>query len=374
MGEVTLVLDQQGNRPGYFIGTLDGESLLSGGLGGSTSVKPFIAKINDSLKVDLLAAPAANLDMSTGFKALNVSNGFVILYALLDNYSYDDLGPARLSKISNSGQIEWEKTYLTNAQAGAKSITRDQNDMIYLLAGNYYTDTAYCSLLKIGNDGIVLWEKTMAGFTAGDVITSVDNNIFYHTDSVSGKYFPVITKVDINGTKIWSKTLQPNNGSDWKTILSPSKDGGCIVVYQPGRDSSDHFYYHSTRILKLTSNGIVAWQTKIEPKSMIGDGVDPLGGFSRFGGIFVDHNSNNYIVGSVFITSKLAIVKFDKNGIWIKSKIFINPADMERVGIGMTENSKGEFIVCSRDYRWSSTLPYLFNTILFKMNEDFEML
>jgi hypothetical protein len=61
---------------------------------------PFLAKIDDSLKVELLASPSANLNMSRGFKAVSVSNGFVMLYSKLDDGNADDLGQVRMSKIS----------------------------------------------------------------------------------------------------------------------------------------------------------------------------------------------------------------------------------------------------------------------------------
>lgn len=375
LGEVKLVLDQEGNRPIYFSGTPDGKCLLSGALGGSTSVMPFLATLNDSLKVELLASPSANLNMSRGFKAVSVSNGFVMLYSKLDDGDADDLGPVRISKISMDGQIEWEKTYLTNAKPGLKSITRDRDDMIYFLAVNYYPDTTFCSLLKTGNNGDVILEKTMNGINPGDVINTSDDHIIYHRDSVltsmPGKYFPVITKIDSHGNSLWSLTLSPNNGSAWNTILHPTIDAGCLVVYQPGKDTLNT-YIASTIVLKINSSGEIEWQTKLIPKSMLGESA--YGGFSGFGGIFVDHNGNNYIVGSVYSSPKLAIAKFDMNGNWIKSVIIGSTQDMEREGIGMTENSKGELIVCARDYRLTSTLPYLYNTVLFKMNEDFEIL
>ena len=139
---------------------------------------------------------------------------------------------------------------------------RQTSDGGYIVVGSSYlsVNTTYIEnvlLIKTDNAGNEIWNKTFSGLgyaeglsilETGDhgyIITgsTIDNRT--HDSSI------LLLKTDINGNKIWQKTISVEDGC-YGTYLQNTSDGGYIIT--GGTSSSD-----SILLVKTDGNGNMQW-------------------------------------------------------------------------------------------------------------------
>ena len=165
---------------------------------------------------------------------------------------------AWILKISSTGTLQWQKCYggLNREEAQGISLTTDGG---YIFVGNSNSSDGDVTLnngkgdvwvVKISNTGILQWQKSYGGSDSdyaheilqtsdgGYIITantnSKDINVTGHHGSDDGW----VLKIDSYGTLIWQKCLGSSSYDDVKDIQITS-DGGLIVAGYGARNDGD---------------------------------------------------------------------------------------------------------------------------------------
>ncbi|TPG33442.1 T9SS type A sorting domain-containing protein [Flavobacterium pectinovorum] len=177
--------------------------------------------------------------------------------------SQKGIGDYWILKISNTGTIEWQKTYGGNGDNQLYVIHQTEDDG-YIVGGNSNSTSPLTSLggivsngtdywvLKLDNKGDVLWSKTY-DFGPKDILTSLIENedktylvggysqgVDSPREGVIGKVANAVKKnkkedgyialkIDEVGEKIWKKTVA-SNGEDVLQKLFETRDGGYLFA------------------------------------------------------------------------------------------------------------------------------------------------
>lgn len=173
--------------------------------------------------------------------------------------SYDVI----VAKLATDGSVDWQKIYGGTGYEYAKSV-QETNDGGYMVAG--YTTSIGTGgdvwLLKLNSDGSVNWQKTYGGTGLDTVRSMMELSgggyiVAGETDSFgSGSFDAWVLKLNSNGTVAWQKAVG-NTGNEYAHSVRETADGGYIVAGETnssGAGGSDFF------ILKFTSAGILSWQ------------------------------------------------------------------------------------------------------------------
>ena len=144
---------------------------------------------------------------------------------------------AWLIKTDSSGNKQWDKTF--GGKDDEPSFSGQQtSDGGYVLAGStfsYGEGMRDILLIKTDQNGNVLWEKTFGGsrYDSGDCIKQTSDGGYI----IGGLTFPSssdedqrgwLIKTDINGNKIWTKTLSQGQGDI--VSVQQTTDGGYIIA------------------------------------------------------------------------------------------------------------------------------------------------
>ncbi len=247
--------------------------------------------------------------------------GFLLGGYSISNSSFDKSEDSRGSydywivKLNSNGDKLWDKTLggIMNDVCNSIILTSDNG---YLLAGrsesNISVDKSENSkglsdfwIVKLDINGNKLWDKTIGGNEV-DICTSVcqteDGGYLLGGESYSnvsgdksencrGTYDYWIVKVDSNGNKIWDKTL---GGSSTDRCLSAiqTSDGGYIVggysdSNASGEKSESSKGSNDYWVVKLDANKNISWN-----KTIGGDGWD----FFR---TMIQTANGDYLLGGV---------------------------------------------------------------------------
>ena len=208
---------------------------------------------------------------------------------------YTELSDFWILKINSKGQKIWDKTFGGKKDEQAKDIIATEdggfiivgNSKPYLYddgsdnyKGNWNTRWDYW-VLKINADGQKEWDRTFGG-DSDDTVTSIvatkDGKFVIAGNSYSmsshdktedrkGGNDYWILKIDINGNKIWDKTLG-GEGEDYSGTMICTLDNGIIIL---GTSDSNNFYDKTELkkgkqdfwIVKIDSNGQKVWDITI---------------------------------------------------------------------------------------------------------------
>jgi len=177
-------------------------------------------------------------------------------------------------KLDRYGNIIWQKSYGSSSGAKAWSIreTYDQNQIAdgYIVGGGLLTcATAACAdiwILKLNLDGTIAWQKSYdGGSTDGEAAIQqtadggyimVDLTLSFGT----GDLDIWVLKLNSNGTIAWQKTYR-GGSQEWSCHpdenFQQTLDGGYILV---NATSSFGAGGKDIWVLKLTSDGSIDWQ------------------------------------------------------------------------------------------------------------------
>jgi hypothetical protein len=185
-------------------------------------------------------------------------------------------------KISNIGDIEWQKSY------GSRTLSEEQAYSIAQTADGGYIVAGECSanggdisgfhgaddfsLLKLDASGTVVWQKSLGGtlaevahsvmqtFDGGYVVTgnSRSNNGDVTGNHGNDDYW--VAKVSSAGVLIWQKSLGGNN-ADFGLEIQQTADSGFIVAgYTSSNNNGDVGPNHGVQdywIIKLSAEGTI---------------------------------------------------------------------------------------------------------------------
>jgi hypothetical protein len=195
-------------------------------------------------------------------------------------------------------------------------------------------------VIKIDANGNKVWEKSYGGSSADygkGIFGSNDGNFFITAETHSndgdvtnnkGSFDLWVLKIDPSGNLLWQKTLGGTSAEHFTLHnFSGTSDGGCVVAgsaESSDGDVTDNKGNEDAWVVKLNSNGTVAWQktfggTKRDYAYAVTFTFD--GGYLMAGGTF---SNDGDVVGNHDAsgnTSDAWIVKMDRNGnkLWQKA-------------------------------------------------------
>jgi hypothetical protein len=212
--------------------------------------------------IDLMRVAEVRLDSFDVVEAVSVFDDEIYVagwdYNQTNQQSY-----AILMKLSNSGDIIWEKTWAEKSGTYAREITCDENGIYVVVevkdelfqfykyltkldfngdhqwrinATNIGEVVAYGggvytviddSLIKLDSLGQVIWSKPVNGLS----VFIHDNRIYVGgsvTENASGGSDSIVTAFDTDGTKLWSSRRESTKGDQIKSICAT--DEGVYVV------------------------------------------------------------------------------------------------------------------------------------------------
>jgi hypothetical protein len=167
-------------------------------------------------------------------------------------------------KLNSKGEIDWQKVYGGISYDIAYSI-RQTNDGGYIVAGetaSFGAGNYDCWILKLSQTGTIEWQKTYGG--------SGEDYAFSIEQTTDGGYIAVgvtssfgagaedawVLKLDSDGNIQWQQTYG-GSSKDYAWFIQQTSDGGYIIggeTYSFG-DASDNGW-----ILKLSSSGDIEWE------------------------------------------------------------------------------------------------------------------
>lgn len=189
-------------------------------------------------------------------------------YAMTGRSTANDLN---IVKLDASGNMQWDKTIGGSSLSVGNSLVQT-SDGGYVAAG--YT-TAYGAggedvyVVKLSSTGALLWTKTIGGPDddwGNSIIQTKDGGyaITGATHSYGGGVpgFPdvYVIKLDANGNKVWTKTIEgPWGSDDVGSSIIQTKEGGYAVT---GSDL-DNVGWDKVFVFKLDSVGNLLWVNSI---------------------------------------------------------------------------------------------------------------
>ncbi len=166
-----------------------------------------------------------------------------------------------LKKISESGQLAWEKAFDVQQTFSGNSYSRialDNQQNIVIAAADYYYNGLY--IAKISPSGNILWSDTLnpnANYTVTKVITDSNNNIYIGASN--GDF--VLIKYNQDGV------LQYNHSIDGGLFINDvmkniSLDNNNNIIFSGNRGSLPGD--NSAIVYKFDNNGNQLWNTIIQ--------------------------------------------------------------------------------------------------------------
>ena len=187
---------------------------------------------------------------------------------------------AWIGKLNPDGNLEWGKIIgsgndkvVSIKQTTEGGYIAAVNHMLIIsgMPPSYITQYSFIKLDALGNTE---WDKIYGG-AKEDVMTSLtiaadggyiasgySNSADGDVTGVKGKYDYWILKVDVNGNKLWQKTMGGTE-NDYAHSIANTEDGGYIVAGETLSKDGDVVYTHGQSdawIVKLNSSGTIQWR------------------------------------------------------------------------------------------------------------------
>lgn len=189
-------------------------------------------------------------------------------------------------KITNIGEIEWQKSLGGSGEETANSI-QQTTDGGYIVAGSTSSNDGDVTglhgdfpdywVVKLTNIGEIEWQKTLGGTgfdsatsiqqtTEGDYIVvgeSYSNDGDATSNNGTSDYW--VVRLNSFGEIEWQKSLG-GAGNDRPISIQQTNDGGFVVVGSSGSNDGDVLGNHGSDdywVVKLTSIGGIEWQKSL---------------------------------------------------------------------------------------------------------------
>ena len=195
------------------------------------------------------------------------------------NYGFTDVW---VVKLSQSGALEWEKSYGGGLEDSGHSIKQTADGGFIVVGQAYSTDGDVTGqhgngdfwALKISSTGVLEWQKALGGSgydLASDVAQTADGEYVLvgysgsNNGDVTGHYSAFdywVTMLDASGNLRWEKSLGGSE-ADWGRAIVASEDGGVIAAGSTSSSDGDvqnndggaEFW-----LVKLNGHGQIVWQ------------------------------------------------------------------------------------------------------------------
>lgn len=270
---------------------------------------PFLSLLDDSLRVTKVLYPACTLNPAWTQGLAVLSDGYVILSTYGGNLDYTY--GVYLTKISFTGDIIWQKEYFSGVLSWGPNITSDSDNSILILCEQAYSPdyNYYSHIAKIDTNGNLLWSNDFFPEVLNrpeTIITDKQDNYIAIIDSITDNNgtMPVVHKINKDGTILWTKALESNNGLGWLARAKVDNDNNIIIAHQPGSNNS---------VLKLDPSGNILWKSTINQNII---------SFAYMRDITVDNENNIYIIGDSNSPSWLALARISPAGEVLNSKLY----------------------------------------------------
>jgi uncharacterized delta-60 repeat protein len=194
------------------------------------------------------------------------SDGGYIVAGCTSSFDADWWGDFWVLKLNGDGTISWQKRYGGTSDDSAYSI-QQTSDGGYIVAGYTWSFGAGSEdlwVLKLNSDGTVSWQKTYGGayYDWSRSIQQTSDGGYVVAgciDSFGAGGDLWVLKLNIDGTVAWQKRYGGAN-HDYASSIQQTIDGGYIVAgYSLSFGTNGDFW-----VLKLNSNGTVAWQKRYD--------------------------------------------------------------------------------------------------------------
>lgn len=234
----------------------------------------------------------------------------------------------------NELKIQWEKTYGGQKNELVKSIIPSK-DGIILIGSKQLEDREEIDLLviKLSNNGEIIWEKTFGDKATvhGSTGIELENGEIYISGTVNqkGKDSNILVyKLTAKGALIWKKEFGgSNNESVGKIIIDKNKD--LLITGTQEKEKADNRLNSTAYILKLDLNGNKIWKKNYVSKGVFKSvPISYLTAIGEGANTIIACKDGGYIIGGYSMTSAkkgLAtdgwICKVDSSGnqLWDKS-------------------------------------------------------
>lgn len=212
-------------------------------------------------------------------------------------------------------------------------------------------------LIRVNSWGDTLWTKTFGGRqdeNGYSVILTRDNNLLVvgSTQSVgAGRDDVYILKVDLNGNRIWAKTVGGTQTDIGYAVVRASESGYAIAGYTESFGGTDRKGY----VVRITETGDSVWARLYGgPDDDIFQAVVPTGdgGFAAVGRTF-NVSASNY---------DLYFVRLDRNGAVVWEKTYGGTGN--DFGYGIDNTLDGAFVITgwTRSFGFGGWNAYLIKT------------
>ncbi len=214
-----------------------------------------------------------------------VSDGYFILQMYVGEY---EDGQILLRRITESGELIWEKQYGGSLGEGAVKISKT-NDNNFIIMGatastdgdvtnNPYPNSYSHWLIKIDSSGNIIWDKVLGNTSKNKMEDGIltDNGIILYgwvaggggdVTNYYGGYDAWVIKTDLEGNKLWDYTIGKSS-LDFGFCISETSDKGVLLggssLVDEGTggniECQSHGWEPEAVLFKLDSLGNYQWQ------------------------------------------------------------------------------------------------------------------
>lgn len=215
-----------------------------------------------------------------------------------DVTGYHGNGDMWVVKLNSAGNIVWQRALGGSRSDEATSVAATA-DGGFIIAGMTMSSDGDVSrflgnsdswVVKLDGAGNLLWENSYGGADhdkPGAIAESPQGGYYLaiSTDTATWNFNPYLYRLDPAGKLVWKEQLARSTDLMTTTALVPTKDGGCITVFNSQTGTGDYVWYH-----KYSSAGTKVWHNLLTAASPIdqafcitasSDGGFVLAGYTR---------------------------------------------------------------------------------------------
>ncbi len=276
---------QKTSDGGYIvIGTTTSSDINLSGIDGDGDY--FIVKISTSGVVEWQKALGGTSN-EMGLNIVQTTDGGYILAGQTNSNDGNvsgnhGNGDAWVVKLSNSGNMEWQKCFGGTANDFASSI-QQTSDNGFILAGTTGSNDGNVSgnhgsvdawVVKLSSSGNLEWQKSLGGTfedhaksikqtqNGGYILTGYTVSIDGDVTGSNGGINAWVVKLSLLGDIQWQKTFG-GTSYDYAYSIQLATDGGYIIAGYTQSNDGDVSGYHGVGdvwVVKLSNIGMIQWQ------------------------------------------------------------------------------------------------------------------